>query len=422
MHRLFSHARVDAKGNRQPGRFSRLPVILGPCMGAILVAGLVVAGGGVGPGVLGPSAASGSPNPHIMIVMMENHNYSQVIGKKSQPFTNFLARNYGLATESYAFGHPSLPNYLDLVSGVGPSNSEDDGPPSSHSYAFPTVADELHAANITEKAYAEDLPVDPTNDSGEYAVRHFPWEYFPGSSSMPIADASSLITDLNSPSAPSFVWYTPNLIDDEHDGSVRQGDNFLASFIPHVQSTAWYQAGGQIVITWDESGGDNSGLNGGDGGRIPTIVVSAANAADPIRDTTPVDTSGVLRSIEDRYGLSYLGNATSAANGNIDCLLGAAGTCTIQAITSPNHAPTIAGTSFSFPITTTGSPVPSIKKKGPLLKGLKLHDNQDGTATISGTTRPTTAPGTYYVNIVATYGRGSSKQITTQSLGITVTS
>src|ERR1700692_1311068 len=157
MHRLFSHARVDAKARSRPGRSSRLTVLVGPCMGALLVAGLV-AGSGVGSGALGPSAASGSPNPHVMIVMMENHSFNQIIGQRDQPFTNSLALHYGLATNSYAFGHPSLPNYLDRVSGHGPANSQDDGSPSDHSYSFATVGDQLHGASIGEKAYAEGLP------------------------------------------------------------------------------------------------------------------------------------------------------------------------------------------------------------------------------------------------------------------------
>ena len=65
------------------------------------------------------------------------------------------------------------------MSGQDPSNSTDDGPPSAHTYNFTTLADQINAAGFTEKAYAENLPANPTTDSGEYAVRHFPWEYFP---------------------------------------------------------------------------------------------------------------------------------------------------------------------------------------------------------------------------------------------------
>jgi hypothetical protein len=268
-----------------------------------------------------PAPAPNQP-AHIMVVMMENKNLSEVTGQSDQPYTNSLASSNGLATESYGFGHPSLPNYLDIVSGSN-KGVTDDNPPSAHSFPnIPTLADQLAAAGISEIAFAEDLPADPTNDSGEYAVRHFPWEYFPNSK-MPIANATSLVPDLNTATPPSFVWYTPNLIDDEHDGTVEQGDAFLSRFIPQVQATNWYKAGGQIIITWDESDADNTAINGGQngGGHIPTIVISNVLKIHPQQDATPVDTVGVLRSIEDAYGLPHLGDAANAANGSIDSLL-----------------------------------------------------------------------------------------------------
>ncbi len=258
--------------------------------------------------------------PHVMVIMMENKGYDEVIGPTAQPFTNLLAHTYGVATESYAFGHPSLPNYLDLISGSN-QGVTDDGDPSSRTFpGVPTLADQLAAAGVSEKAYAEDLPSNPALDIGEYAVRHFPWEYFP-TTKMPVADATSLMTGLNSGDPPDFVWYTPNLIDDEHDGTLQQGDTFLAQFIPEVQATAWYESGGQIIIEWDESDGDDSGINGTDGGHIPTIVVSEALKLDPQEDALPVDTAGILASIEDRYGVAHLGGAADPANGTINSLL-----------------------------------------------------------------------------------------------------
>jgi hypothetical protein len=300
----------------------------------------------------GPSGSTA----HVMVVTMENQNYSDVIGQSTQPFTNSLATHYGLATQSYAVNHPSLPNYLDIVSGQDPSNSTDDGPPSVHTYSFPTIADQLAAAGIPEKAYAENLPADPTNDSGEYAVRHFPWEYFPGSASMPVADASTMTADLNSSSPPDFVWYTPNLINDEHDGTVQQGDAFLKSFVPKVQATSWYQAGGQIVITWDESNNDNT--NGG--GRVPTIVVSNVLKASPTQSTSEVDTTGILNSIEDAYGVRHL----AAGSGSIDALLTGSGTSTTTTTTRPpatttTTRPPATTTTTRPPATTTTTVAPT---------------------------------------------------------------
>ncbi len=258
--------------------------------------------------------------PHVMVVMMENKNYDQVIGQTSQPYTNSLARNYGLATQSYGFGHPSLPNYLDLVSGSN-QGVTDDNPPSSHSFpGVPTLADQLLASGVRVKAYAENLPADPKQDAGEYAVRHFPWVYFP-TTGMPIADASTMLADLNGPDPPDFVWYTPNLINDEHDGTAQQGDAFLARFVPEVQATDWYKSGGRIIIEWDEADSDNSGINGTGGGHISTIVVSEALRAAPRTQTSPLDTTGILASIEDLYGVGRLASAGNPANGDINALL-----------------------------------------------------------------------------------------------------
>jgi phosphatidylinositol-3-phosphatase len=267
--------------------------------------------------------------PKIMVVMMENESNSNIIGNPALPYVTNLAADYGSATQSYALAHPSLPNYLELVSGSNESVT-DDNPPSAHSFpTIPTLADQLVAAGYSLGAYAENLPADPTNDSGLYAVRHNPWEYFP-STPIKVQDGSALIPDLNSATAPDFVWYTPNLTNDGHTGvpvdtqanELADTENFLSSFIPSVQATSWYKAGGQIIIEWDEGiDSDTSGINGGDGGHVPTIVVSKYLAAFPKQSSGDVATAGILHSIEHIYQLPYLGDASVAANGNIDSLL-----------------------------------------------------------------------------------------------------
>ena len=49
---------------------------------------------------------------HVVVIVMENKEYGDVIGSSSAPYVNRLARRYGLATNSYGVSHPSLPNYL----------------------------------------------------------------------------------------------------------------------------------------------------------------------------------------------------------------------------------------------------------------------------------------------------------------------
>ncbi len=148
----------------------------------------------------------------------------------------------------------------------------DDDAPSAHSFpTVPTLADQLATVGYTEKAYAENLPANPTLDAGLYAVRHNPWEYFPDTR-ITVANASTITGDLNAPNPPDFVWYTPNLTNDGHTGvptdtaanELADTEAFLAHFVPSVQATSWYNDGGQIIIEWDEAlDSDTSGLNGG---------------------------------------------------------------------------------------------------------------------------------------------------------------
>ena len=90
-----------------------------------------------------------------------------------------------------------------------------------------------------------------------------------------------------------------------------------------------------------------------------------------------------------------------------------------QTITSPDSATASVGTFFSFTVTTSGVPLPSITKTGTLPKHLKIVKGTDGTAVISGT--PAKA-GTDAFTLRATYGKGGTKTVVTQAFTLTVTS
>src|ERR1019366_4614172 len=154
-------------------------------------------------------------------------------------------------------------------------------------------------------------------------------------------------------------WVTPNTRNDMHDGPAlpdgstvpTAGDAWLANFIANVQSTSWYAAGGQIVVQWDEGlDSDHSGVGTagqGGGGHIVTLVVSANLAAHPIQYSTPFNIAGILHSVEATYGLSYLLDAGSSNNGNINTLMGLAATPAISSV-SPNTGSTAGGTSVTI--------------------------------------------------------------------------
>ncbi len=73
--------------------------------------------------------AKGVPRPdHVVIVIEENHSYSEIIGSSSAPYINSLAAQGALFTQSYAITHPSQPNYLDLFSGSNQGVTDDSCP------------------------------------------------------------------------------------------------------------------------------------------------------------------------------------------------------------------------------------------------------------------------------------------------------
>ncbi len=278
---------------------------------------------------------------------MENESQSELIGNPDAPDTNALAARYGMATQSYSVGHPSLPDYLELLSGTNSGVSDDGSPSSEHvPAALAALPDQLQAAGIPWKAYMESMPSagyaggDSTCCGGQYYQHHNPFVYFPSVTSLPdfaadVVPSTTIMSDLDSPAPPDFVWVTPNGADDMHDGPTNAegdvdpsvGDAWLGSFVSQVQSSSWYALGGRIVIEWDEGAdSDTSGVGQageGGGGHIVTIVVSAALKSSPQQDATPVNTAGVLRSIETAYGLPYLADAADPSNGNIDALLDA---------------------------------------------------------------------------------------------------
>ncbi|HZS15700.1 MAG TPA: Ig-like domain-containing protein [Candidatus Dormibacteraeota bacterium] len=75
-------------------------------------------------------------------------------------------------------------------------------------------------------------------------------------------------------------------------------------------------------------------------------------------------------------------------------------------ITSADHTTFQVGTLGSFTVTTAGYPAPAVSKTGALPSGVSLHDNGDGSATLSGTP-PAGSSGAWPLTLTAHNGVGS---------------
>ena len=111
--------------------------------------------------------------------------------------------------------------------------------------------------------------------------------------------------DIAGHALPSYVFITPNLDDDMHDGSISQGDSWLASEVPKLLATDNYKSGGVIFLLWDEGGGSPASDD-------PPFMAISPNAAHGRKSQTDYDTSSYLLTVQRILGLQPLPCATAA--------------------------------------------------------------------------------------------------------------
>ena len=283
-----------------------------------------------------PSASAARPaEPHVMLIIEENRGYDGTLGACSaDPYLCSLAAQYASYTAWFAVAHPSAPNYLVIDSGSTQGITSDCTPDGGGCGPFDAedLGAELSAAAIPWVAYMEGLPApcDRVDSSGAYVEKHDPFMYFSDDRGqgcaahiLPYPGAARMDATLDASGAPDFVWITPNLQHDMHDGSVANGDAWLRSNLPGVLASAWFADHGTVIITMDENDASPAGSCCGApaGGRIPMVVISAvARGRGGI--ASPGDLYGTLRGIEQVFGLPFLGNASRPDNGDLTPMFG----------------------------------------------------------------------------------------------------
>jgi hypothetical protein len=167
-----------------------------------------------------------------------------------------------------------------------------------------TIADQLSANGLTWRGYMEDMGNDPARESATcghpaigvgtdntntaeapstavplgdaYATRHDPFMYFHSIIDSPscktnVVNLSQLAGDLTSvATTPNYVFITPNLCNDGHDGNgivgagakpcangnpggLTSADAFLQTVVPMILASPAYKQDGLLIITFDES-------------------------------------------------------------------------------------------------------------------------------------------------------------------------
>lgn len=267
------------------------------------------------------------PFDHIIVIMMENHSFSEIVGNPDAPFMNGLTAANPVAANYFGITHPSLPNYMAPTGGDTFFTTNCSIVVGGCSTDALSIVDRIEASGRTWKAYMEDMPsacfvgdnYPVLGSPPAYKEKHNPFIHFDLIRNDPprcnrIVPYTQLTADL--PALPNFVWITPNMCNDMHDTcspdltEVQFGDNWLSVEVPRIQSSASCAAPQTclIIITFDEG---NAGLDPPEDNHVLTLFVKAGPR--PADSNTAYDHYSLLRTIEDSWGLATLTANDAAA-------------------------------------------------------------------------------------------------------------
>jgi len=291
---------------------------------AVTVAGTMLAAA-----ALGAPPAAPAPFDHLFLIVLENRGYGEVIGNPDMPAINALAKRYGLATDYHGVGHPSLPNYVALVTGDTWGSHSDDP---SQRFDHPSLAGQLAAKGLTWKGYMQALPSPGfTGDyAGKgailYAKKHDPFMLLPAIAGDPararrVVPLQQLGADLETGHAPTFAFIVPDVCHDMHGAPScgdphaldRAGDAFVNTWVHRIMGSSAWSGHSAIVITFDEAPEGLASVLGLGANHVATVVISKDGPRGATFDGR-TDHYGLLRTLEQAWGLPLLAKAQGATS------------------------------------------------------------------------------------------------------------
>jgi hypothetical protein len=230
---------------------------------AVLGGGTAVASAAARPSMTatGPCGQSDQPPPtfgHVVVIVMENRAYDQIVGNPAAPRINSLAGSCGVAT-----------NYQHVGTGDGDKILMTSG----STWGLRTGGLKnatLHVLNIFSEAgdwavFAEGMPRPcfRGNSSG-YVYRHNPaLAYADIAAQCPSRDRPLQALNLSA----RYTMILPSLGHSMHQSgtvAIRRGDAWLGSMVDRMVATDAYRSGNTaIFVVWDEGGS-----------RLPLLVIS----------------------------------------------------------------------------------------------------------------------------------------------------
>lgn len=242
-----------------------------------------------------------------MLIVLENQNYTDVVGSKDAPYLNQTLISHGESFTDYdGVAQPSLPNYLAMTSGDthGKEGTDDI---TAGEIQGDNLFSQLSHAKFSWKAFQETLPsrcfrgVAAGTFPQDYALKHDPAMAYASVAHSSLCQQVVPFTELVPSHLPDFSFVTPNECDDAHSCAFPIADAWLAQHVPPL-----LQHGATVIVTFDEASD-----NPGSGGHIP-MVIAGAGAAKGTRNSDAYDHYSLLAGLETTFGVPLLGAAKHA--------------------------------------------------------------------------------------------------------------
>ena len=258
---------------------------------------------------------------HVWLITEENHSYESVIGNANMPYYNSLAKKYALAAQYYSEQHSSLPALMWLVAGQPVTSNNN----TTACFNVNNVVRQVLAKGLTWKSYQVDLPYPGFLGLShlKYVRRHNPLIDFTDActpvqklNSVPF---SQLALDMAANKTPNYIYITPNLDEDAHDGTLAAADAWLSQYLPAILARPEFQPGGDglLFIVWDEGNltGDNrcsSTVLSGCGGRVATLLIGP-QVKPQYKSTVHYSHKNLLRTVCDAMAFASCPGAGATA-------------------------------------------------------------------------------------------------------------
>src|SRR5215831_11553292 len=286
-----------------------------------------------------PAAPNGQYFDHVVVIMMEDHGMQDICAGNPPPCSSSngatymagLANNNAIGSHYLGVNHFSQADYLAMIGGDTFGCGNNGCPPVSN----PNLIDRLESAGLTWKGYMEDqnLAAGCDNTYHEpYTLEHNPFVGFTDILNNParcakivLANPTSctltdcvLVNELNSASAPNFLWLTPNNCNNMHGftgicaESIPTGDNYLKGLVPNILSSTAFTAQRSLLFVVFDEGNGYCPLNGSSEDCVYAVMAGPA-AKTSFVTSNLYNHYSFLKTVELNWNLpSLTGNDASA--------------------------------------------------------------------------------------------------------------